>query len=93
MCFSDVFSFSLHRAQENITQNILIPLLSSVNVFTYTEKGQRFREIFKTIKFSFYLCTEFPYHFVTSINSFYKLFKMPFCKKNDVSLTYILLLF
>ena len=72
---------------QNTSGRLLLPLLSSVNVFAYTEKGQRFREMFKTIQFSFYTCTEFPYHFVTSIHSFYKLSKMPFCKKNDVPLT------
>ena len=40
-------------------QDILIPILSSVNVFTCAEKGQRFGEIFKTIKCSFYRCTYF----------------------------------
>ena len=42
---------------KNFMQDILISLLSSVNVFTYTEKGQQFREILKAIKFSFYICT------------------------------------
>ena len=32
-------------------QDILIPILSSVNVFTCAEKGQRFGEIFKTWRF------------------------------------------
>ena len=31
---------------KNFIQDILIPLLSSVNVFTYTEKGQQFGGIF-----------------------------------------------
>ena len=38
MCFSDVFPFSLHRVQEFL-QDILIPLLSSVNVIIYTKKA------------------------------------------------------
>ena len=38
MCFSDVFPSSFHRVQE-LLQDILVPLLSSVNAFTYTEKS------------------------------------------------------
>ena len=57
MCLSDVFPFSLHRVQEFYARSF--NPLSLVNVFTYTEKGQRFGEIFKT-KFSFYTCTSFP---------------------------------
>ena len=42
---------------KNFIQDILILLLSLVIVFTYTEKGQWFGEIFQTIKFLFYTCT------------------------------------
>ena len=38
---------------KNFIQYILIPLLSSVNAFTYAEKAQQFGEIFKT-KILFY---------------------------------------
>ena len=56
--FSDVFPFSLHIVQDFI-QDTLFLLLSSVNVFTHTKKGQQFGEIFKTIKFSFYNALNF----------------------------------
>ena len=56
MCFSDVFPSSLQR-YKNCIQDILIPLLSLVNVFTYAEKGQRSGGIFKTVKFLFYTWT------------------------------------
>ena len=52
MHFSDMFPFLLHLVKE-----FLIPSLSLVNVSTYTEKGQRFGEIVKTIKFLFYTCS------------------------------------
>ena len=54
--FSDVFPFSLHRVQEFYTR-YFNPVTFSANVFTYSEKGQWFGEIFKTIKFLFYKCT------------------------------------
>ena len=72
MCFSDVFPFFLQRVQE-FYGRYFNPLLSLPNVFIYTEKGKHFGEIFKTIKF--------PYHFIPSIHSIYKLFKLLFCKK------------
>ena len=43
---------------KNFIQDILIPFSFSFNTFTYTEKGQWFGKIFKTIKFLFYIaCT------------------------------------
>ena len=35
---------------KNVIQDILIPLISLVNVFTYLEKDQELAEIFKTTK-------------------------------------------
>ena len=58
--YIDVFLMYFHSRcieYKNFVQNILIALLSLVNVFTYTEKGQRYGEILKTIKFSLYTCT------------------------------------
>ena len=58
--YIDVFLMYLHSRYieyKSFMQNILIALLSLVNVFTYTEKGQWFGEIFKTVKFSLYTCT------------------------------------
>ena len=40
---------------KNFIEDILIPLLSLVNVFTYTEKGRRFGEISKIIVVVLYM--------------------------------------
>ena len=52
-----MYFHSHYMEYKNFIQNILIPLPSSYNAFTYTEKGQRFGEIFKTITFFFYTST------------------------------------
>ena len=52
-----MYLHSRYIEYKSFMQNILIALLSLVNVFTYTEKGQRYGEILKTIKFSLYKCT------------------------------------
>ena len=77
--------FHCHYTEyKNFIQDILIPFLSSVNVFTYTENGQRFGEIFKTKKFhfthalNFYNLISISFH---NLHSIYELLKMPFCKK------------
>ena len=46
-----MYFHSRYIEYKNLIQVILIPLLSSV-VFTCTEKGQRFSEIYKTVKLS-----------------------------------------
>ena len=81
--FSDVFPFSLHRVQDFI-QNTLFLLLSSVNVFTHTKKGQQFGEIFNNKIFILYM--QINFHNLISISfhdlhSIYKFFKKKFCKK------------
>ena len=53
MCFSHVFPFSLYIEQEFYTR-YFNPITFLVNAFAYTEKGSRFSEIFKTIKFFCY---------------------------------------
>ena len=77
--------FHYHYTEyKNFIQDILIPFLSSVNVFTYTEKGQRFGEIFKTKKFHFTHAHNF-YNLISisfpNLHSIYELLKMSFCKK------------
>ena len=48
-----MYFHSHHIEYKNFMQDIVILLLSSVHVFAYREKGQRFGEIFKAIKLLF----------------------------------------
>ena len=66
MHFSDVFPFLLHLVKE-----FLIHLLSLVNVSTYTEKGQRFGEIVKTIKYNIILYMQLISISFCNLHSFY----------------------
>ena len=78
-------SFHPHYIEyKNCIQDILIPLLSLVNIFTYAGKGQWSGGIFNSNIFVLYMdlnlhnliFISFP-----NLHSIYKLFKMPCCKK------------